>query len=189
MYSSPSIEFPGCPDSYTMTSAIMNLSIDYTITGGDAEIVEFTFENFDKNNGEDISSKNIYSSEEAAEFGIILPKSKNETVGIKTTFTALNSNQKRNLKLVVTATDSNGITGVGECEFIMNPDGETVQITTTTTTVVNQDNNSNDQDNNSNDVGEIPTGLFEISFLNKGFRWNGTFYTYPKTEEISTSSI
>ena len=37
----------------------MNLSIDYTITAGDAEVIEFTFENFDTNNGEDFSNKNI----------------------------------------------------------------------------------------------------------------------------------
>ncbi len=134
-YTFPAVDFPGCPDSYSMTSSIMNLSIDYTITGGDAEIIEFTFENFDTNNGEDFSNRNTYSSEKAAESGIILPKTKGEVVGIQTKFYAQNQNEKRTVKLVVTATDSNGFVGSGECKFIMNPNGEVGQATITTTTL------------------------------------------------------
>ena len=135
-YTFPAVDFSGCPDSYSMTSSIMNLSIDYTITGGDAEIIEFTFENFDTNNGEDFSNSNTYSSEKAAESGIILPRTKGEVVGIQTKFYAQNQNEKRTVKLVVTATDSNGFVGSGECKFIMNPNGEIGQATTTTTTTL-----------------------------------------------------
>ena len=182
-YIFPTVEFPGCPDSYSMTNSIMNLSIDYTITAGDAEVVEFTFENFDTNNGEDFSNKNIFSSEEAAGSGIILPKTKGEVIGIQTTFTATNQNEKRILKLVVTATDSNGFIGSGECEFVMNPNGEIGQATTTTTTTTTTTIQQNEESNN---VGGIPGGLFEISYLNKGFGWNNNnLYTYPYNNQNS----
>ncbi len=264
-YILPKVKITTCPNTYTMPSNLVNLSVDYSIVGGSSEVVSFTFERFDVVNGVNSNNSETYSAQQALDAGVELPKNLNEEAYIKSTFLIQNQNEKRSFKFKIIATDSQGKTSSSECEFIMNPNGtevigdneapiwgndpisfskvnpgyldilwgqatdnigisvykiyangvlkSTVNFGTNRTTIVGLvpdteylfeiiacDEAGNCSTNNptntkktpptnssggSQNVGSIPNGLFEITYLNKGFGWNSTLYTYPNNQANS----
>ena len=125
-YILPKIKIPSCPDSYSMPSALVNLSINYSLIAGSSEIVSFKIERYDVQNGNSSLNSETYDKQQAINAGIALPKNTNEEANIKSTFLIKNQNERRNFIFRIIATDDQGKSSSKECEFIINPNGTEV---------------------------------------------------------------
>lgn len=137
-YILPKIELFSCPESFTMDSNLVNLLIQYSLIAGSSEIISFTIERYDIVNGKNTYNYDFYDKEKALEVGIVLPRNKNEEVFLTSTFLIQNQDEKRDFKYKVIVTDAQGSSSSKECKFVMNPNSDTFQGSTTTTTTTIQ---------------------------------------------------